>query len=148
VAKFRKKPVEIEAVQWTGVVTPELEALFGTRELTIKTSGSPLLQVRTLEGVMTANVGDWIIQGTRGELYPCKPEVFADVYEEARSYREGMKFVPVSAIHLYNTVRGQTVVAVELADGWHRAIVESSDGTTSHIVEARGIEASPLGGVL
>lgn len=40
------------------------------------------LDIKTLEGVMRADLGDWIIKGTRGEFYPCKPDVFATKYEE------------------------------------------------------------------
>lgn len=40
------------------------------------------LLIATLEGVMRANLGDWIIQGVKGEIYPCKPDIFAATYEE------------------------------------------------------------------
>lgn len=56
--KFRKRPVVIEAVQLT-------------RQITIK----------TLEGEMVGNVGDWLITGVNGEQYPCKPDIFAKTYE-------------------------------------------------------------------
>ena len=57
--KYRKRPIVIEA---RGPIT-EPEA------------------IETLEGTMTASVGDYVITGTRGEMYPCKPDVFSDVYE-------------------------------------------------------------------
>lgn len=57
-AKFRKKPVIIEAYQ--------------TQEE---------MDIQTLEGVMHANIGDWIITGVKGEQYPCKPDVFEQTYE-------------------------------------------------------------------
>ncbi len=57
-AKFRKKPVVIEAYQ--------------TQEE---------IDIPTLEGVMHANIGDWIITGVKGEQYPCKPDVFEKTYE-------------------------------------------------------------------
>ncbi len=41
------------------------------------------IEVTTREGVMKANYGDWMIKGTKGEFYPCKPDIFADVYEAA-----------------------------------------------------------------
>ena len=56
--KFRKKPVIIEAYQ----TDTELD-------------------IATLEGVMHASVGDWIITGIQGEQYPCKPDVFEKTYE-------------------------------------------------------------------
>ena len=94
-AKFRKKPVVIDAFQLTeksridnsewpewmnrawnddrndpGSITP-----FAIGEGT-----GPLL-IGTLEGTMTAQYGDWIIRGVNGELYPCKPDIFAKTYE-------------------------------------------------------------------
>ena len=57
-AKFRKKPVEVEAYQ------------------TYKE-----IDIKTLEGTMHANVGDWIITGVNGEQYPCKPDIFEKTYE-------------------------------------------------------------------
>ena len=43
--------------------------------------GKPILQIETLEGVMTANLGDYIIKGVTGEFYPCKPDVFLKTYD-------------------------------------------------------------------
>ena len=60
--KFRKKPVVIEAVQ-----------------LRDDTDGK--FKITTLEGVHTANIGDWIIRGVKGEFYPCKPDIFTATYE-------------------------------------------------------------------
>lgn len=59
---FRKKPVVIEAEQWLGPGT---------------------LEIPTLEGVMTASEGDWIITGVKDERYPCKPDIFEATYEPA-----------------------------------------------------------------
>lgn len=76
-AKYRKKPIVIEAVQWTGNnfgdLTDIMHDVYGVdgKEITI----------RTLEGVMTASVGDWIIKGVKGEIYPCKPDIFEATYE-------------------------------------------------------------------
>ena len=78
-AKYRKKPVVIEAVQFTGDVgDPEIAAL-DLKCVTI--GGVDHLSVGTLEGRMLASPGDWIIRGVKGELYPCKPDIFAATYE-------------------------------------------------------------------
>ena len=77
--KFRKKPVVIEAFQWTGQRPchwPEWAtdvSLLDGRDLV----------VNTLEGRMSASLGDWIICGVKGEQYPCKPDIFAATYEPA-----------------------------------------------------------------
>ena len=76
--KYRKKPIVIEAVKWTGTITPEIEDLLG--EVKVLPKGSSLL-IPTLEGVMEARRGDYIIRGVNGELYPCKPDIFKKTYE-------------------------------------------------------------------
>jgi hypothetical protein len=87
-AKFRKKPVVIEAFRWTADIdqTEDPEWIVSAIEderVAFLRSGTPdvKLMIRTLEGNMTADVGDWIIKGVRGELYPCKPDIFAATYE-------------------------------------------------------------------
>jgi hypothetical protein len=80
--KFRKRPVVIDAVQYKAGEAPgELagDVIAGT--VRYVEDGTALIQ--TLEGVMIARPGDWIIRGVKGELYPCKPDVFALTYEPA-----------------------------------------------------------------
>ncbi len=81
--KFRKKPVVIQAIQWTGD-TKSLNqidhALVDDESREIDIDGDRLF-IHTLEGVMTASKGDWIIKGVQGELYPCKPDIFEQTYE-------------------------------------------------------------------
>jgi hypothetical protein len=84
--RFRKKPVEIEAVQLTreGFAAARdfvpLDSFAGGGE---GPDGRAFLEIRTLEGTMRADEGDWIIRGVAGEFYPCKPDVFAKTYEPA-----------------------------------------------------------------
>lgn len=84
-SKFRKKPVVIDAVQFTGDCgTPEIVALdLGVAH--IPGIGDCML-IRTLEGTMRAEPGDWIIRGVKGELYPCKPDIFAATYEPVEDH--------------------------------------------------------------
>jgi hypothetical protein len=78
--KFKKKPVVIEAVQWTGQNQFEIMNFCKTCYLT--SSGTVKdLYIDTLEGDMLANEGDYIIKGVAGEFYACKPEIFAMTYE-------------------------------------------------------------------
>lgn len=85
---FRKKPVVIEAVQWTGDNPDEVREFLGSSgwepqlDLRSTYSESNRLEIFTLEGVMQASPGDWIIRGVRGEFYPCKPDIFEQTYEE------------------------------------------------------------------
>lgn len=77
--KYRKKPVVIEAVQWTGKNANEV-ARFAEGKA-IAGVFHDCFTVQTLEGVMQARVGDYIIKGVNGEFYPCKPDIFAKTYE-------------------------------------------------------------------
>lgn len=87
-AKYQKKPVVIEAFQWFGnnkqSEDPEFinEALknFEVWISNNEVDNTIVLNIKTLEGVMTAQQGDWIIQGVNGELYPCKPDIFEKTY--------------------------------------------------------------------
>lgn len=79
--KYRKKPVVIEAVLWDGKLTT-VEPIMAGNEVS-QNLGEDILFITTLEGEMRADVGDWIIRGVKGELYPCKPDVFAATYDPA-----------------------------------------------------------------
>ncbi len=102
--KFRKKPVVIEAVQlnWTNwsemcdhagvgkLIDGKPEGCYAdakgkaTRDFPGEEHVTLSLQIPTLEGVMLAVEGDWIIRGVKGELYPCKPDIFEMTYEPVR----------------------------------------------------------------
>jgi hypothetical protein len=81
--KYRKKPVVIEAHQLgsDGYWPKWLEARVGLDVLLHPEVDG--CKIKTLEGEMIANKGDWIIKGLKGELYPCKPDIFAASYELA-----------------------------------------------------------------
>jgi hypothetical protein len=82
--KFRKKPVVIDAEQFTdeskdrvfNFITCNCSPGLGE-------GGRPVINIQTLEGIMTASLGDWIIKGINGEFYPCKPDIFEKTYEPA-----------------------------------------------------------------
>ena len=76
-AKFRKKPVVVEAVQWDGR-TSEWHRIM--KELDGTEHNMPG-RIHTLEGALLASYDDWIIKGIKGELYPCKPDIFEATYE-------------------------------------------------------------------
>lgn len=92
--KFRKKPVEIEAMQWDGSAssagdiidwvlerpeTRETPSYWEANETGHREHAE--LHISTLEGVMIASPGDWIIIGVQNEVYPCKPDIFEATYE-------------------------------------------------------------------
>ena len=78
--KYRKKPVVIEAVQWTGDNWIEVSKFLGD-SYSDPIRNSRDLFIDTLEGTMMANPNDWIIKGIKGEFYPCKPDIFEATYD-------------------------------------------------------------------
>lgn len=89
-AKYRKKPVVIEAVQYlpgetTKALVHHLEGCTGWQ---MADTAAPGIIIPTLEGTMHAAAGDWIIRGVQGEFYPCKPDIFAATYEPAEDQTE------------------------------------------------------------
>lgn len=78
---FRKKPVVIRAVQWLGDNFADVAQLGGNIMGPYGQSETPHLEIVTLEGRMMASIGDWIIRGVKGEVYPCKPDIFSATYE-------------------------------------------------------------------
>ena len=81
VARYRKKPSVIHAIKWTGVNTKEIEEFTEGRFAENTSYGIPMLEIYTLEGVMKASIGDYIIKGVAGEFYPCKPSIFEELHE-------------------------------------------------------------------
>lgn len=74
--KYRKKPVVVEAVQWTGENFDEVISFAATA---VWFDGLGAVWIDTLEGDMIAKIGDYIIKGVRGEFYPCKPDIIDDL---------------------------------------------------------------------
>jgi hypothetical protein len=82
--EFTKIPVTITALQWDGENIDTIHAFMGTKDVSWNTFNE-CAYIPTLEGLMTASKGDWIIRGVNGEFYPCKPEIFAKTYRPAES---------------------------------------------------------------
>lgn len=89
--KYRKKPVVVEAVRWTGSNLEEIRNFVGgylieecVELFDIKRTLKEMLvdiAIDTLEGTMRVDYGDYIIKGVQGEFYPCKPDIFHETYE-------------------------------------------------------------------
>lgn len=83
--KYRKKPVVIEAIKWSGYnqksMVDFMELIRGSGEKEFRFDNDNLI-IHTLEGEMKVQSGDYIIKGVKGEIYPCKPDIFKETYEE------------------------------------------------------------------
>ena len=96
-AKYRKKPIVVEAWQWTSgyleldKTAPKwvMDYKFGVSHEQVRLTQNVKLRIPTLEGEMYADIGDWIIQGVKGELYPCKPDIFEATYELVEEASDG-----------------------------------------------------------
>ena len=85
--KYRKKPIVVEAIKFDGSNGDEI-IRWAHKDLPKEANSiitlwpRPSLNIRTLEGGMTASPGDWVIKGIKGEFYPCKPDIFEATYEK------------------------------------------------------------------
>ena len=77
--KFIKKPIPVEAVQWTGGNAEEIINFMGDNPPVFDFWNSIIIQ--TLEGEMKAPIGSWVIRGPKGEYYPCRRDIFEETYE-------------------------------------------------------------------
>lgn len=90
--RYRKKPIEVTAVQWLGIyedLMPLFSMPYSSNDkshvihmVDEKDKNLSKLQIITMEGLLTAEIGDYIIRGIAGEFYPCKPKIFELTYEK------------------------------------------------------------------
>lgn len=103
-AKYRKKPIVIDAIQYIGDNKGEIRKFAGNKMST--NTCYDHLTIHTLEGTMTAHVGDWIVKGIKGEFYPVDNIIFELSYEKVDDTSdmptvtaEGLKSIPSAGIH-------------------------------------------------
>lgn len=99
-SRFRKKPVEVEAIRWDGANAEEIKAFVGTRDngecrflLPDEITGvwdHPHVYEDNHQQWIAILPGYWVIRGTRGEFYPCDPQAFADTFEPASQSGEAL----------------------------------------------------------
>lgn len=132
--RFRKKPVEIDAYEFQNKVGADtrpdwIKAAVARGDVVFHPSrkGPGHLTIATLEGVMRAEIGDWIIRGVKGELYPCKPDIFATTYEPVAAHQHECAHHPgVAAV---TNLDGDDLCH-DCADAWVRA-----EGDWQHYLE-------------
>ena len=99
-SRYRKKPVVVDATQFTEA---NAHTFVGPGIALSRTADGQFLRIDTLEGTMTADVGDWIITGVNGERYPCKPDIFAKTYIGAEDEDPAAISVPTRIVRLLST---------------------------------------------
>lgn len=80
--KYRKKPVIVEVMRFTDATKDRVFNWVTCNKSAEFFDGRPILKIQTLEGVMTVDIGDYVIKGVKGEFYPCKPDIFEQTYEK------------------------------------------------------------------
>lgn len=80
VEQFVKKPIIVEAIQWTGKNEYEVMKFVGSHCYLVNKSNGKALIINTLEGDHYASVNDWIVKGVKGEFYPVKPDIMEQTY--------------------------------------------------------------------
>jgi hypothetical protein len=85
--KYQKKPIVVEAIQYDGKNSADIFEFCGRPydRYVREPVGKNYLEIITLEGVMKAQPGDYIIKGINGEFYPCKPDIFEKTYDEIKT---------------------------------------------------------------
>lgn len=136
-AKYRKKPVVVEAIQWTGSNLEEIRNFVGSDlienyikhfdiERTLIKQTLSGIAINTLEGTMIVNYGDYIIKGVNNEFYPCKPDIFKQIYEEIIDDNKKQKETYLSKYLRENNCSYEEFVKdQEMYDGFCPVILES-----------------------
>lgn len=135
--KFRKKPVVVEAIQWTGSNLEEIRNFVGSDlienyikhfdiERTLIKQTLSGIAINTLEGTTIVNYGDYIIKGVNNEFYPCKPDIFEQTYEEVIDDNKKQKETYLSKYLRENNCSYEEFVKdQEMYDGFCPVILES-----------------------
>lgn len=89
VQQYVKKPVAIEAIQLSQYNTVQVLTFCNQNDIIASSTPEGTIEINTLEGTMTASLGDYIIRGVKGEYYPCKPDIFAQTYERIERTENG-----------------------------------------------------------
>lgn len=138
-AQYRKKPVVVSAVQFDG--NYRCLDIFSINEVKdfimgLDYKGNDCIKIPTLEGLMTAYIGDYIIRGVKGEYYPCKPDIFEATYEKVT---DGTDYNMRSE----EEIRGYLEQCIETRDEILAEIKKTADISQIHTAKAivKGLDA-------
>lgn len=143
--EFKKKPVVVKA--WQNTLENRLKGIpeeIKTLSFGITVDNEIHYFIDTLEGQMTASQGDWIIQGVNGELYPCKPDIFAKTYEPCESESNSYQSLVNYSTALLAVKAGQKIAR----KGWNGknmfVFLVKGEAVSEAIQERYGSPTEPL----
>ena len=131
--KFRKKPVIIEAEQFTEENKNRAFHFITCNKGEDTLGGKPVLRIHTLEGMMTAMLGDWIIRGVKGEFYPCKDDIFRATYEAVDA---GTQAAIVANVFKLAQKLGHSPISSEHALTFLKEYIQHLQATNAELQEA------------
>lgn len=132
IKKYVKKPIVVEVIRWDGS-DQAYDAIrdFSVRDA-VKIPGTSKLMIKTLEGDHKATLGDYIIKGIKGEIYPCKPDIFTETYElyseDCKSEQEPEETIPIESFDIRITRTGGRE---------YRELVAKDIHGTEHVLDAQ-----------
>lgn len=133
--KYVKKPVKVSAWQLTSEnMENGMPDWLDLDKVRIFNGGAPFAEIETLEGLMTASYGDFIIQGVKGEFYPCKPDIFLATYDRAPVLLK-------NGSEDYSVLDDRTLAGKlrEAKEAYQRLGLESYKRTIEKQVEGKGV---------
>ena len=130
--KYRKKPVIIEAFRFQ--IDDVMPDWFNEKRITndIITHEDGTCDIKTLEGTMKANFGDYVIKGVQGEVYPCKPDIFDKTYEKVELENEE-KWSSTSNLNYITSLRTGKILNYSKSDEIYPYPIKSTDIYTSYL---------------
>ena len=147
IALFRQNPVVIEAIQFAddADTISNIHGFMGSDTTVVDYAApdAPVVKIETLEGTMSAQVGDWIIKGIKGEFYPCKPEIFEATYSR---YSEPVGEEPAaipSTLPTDGLTFGQALVALDHGDKLDRKGWEADKHVRMETINTQGSGSTP-----
>nr|WP_312857326.1 hypothetical protein [Neobacillus endophyticus] len=124
-AKYRKKPVVVEAIQFNGFNVKKIKEFVG--DSLVSNWPETVHWIKTLEGNMQISQGDYIIKGVNGEFYPCKPDIFEKTYEKVNDANKTSKLnmtISVKDTEVFQMLLDYTKVLIDIVEKYPLAIEE------------------------
>lgn len=121
---FTKKPVEIEAECLTEGNIEKIAEWCNAHLKRDQSNSQMYLEIWTLEGIMQAKIGDWIIQGVKGEFYPCRADIFEATYDESCAEQPPLDPDIIEVVSVQDQPDGSAIVNVNIGADAAKKFIE------------------------